>query len=313
MRLIDSHTVSELDKKIEYLLQEKSCVLEDELRMTNEVIKKIKLSYPTSYDLNPHYQSPKNKIILKKQKYIALLGISILIPVLLIAFSSNVGFATNIDDNITSRYLTQNLHGDTVDTWGYWDIPANRSLYVGIINANLLNSEYYDVLESAILSEETLSFDKSLFYKAPKGTDEVYHLGWKGALNSISTSKYTIPSNLQIISPENPQYSADILITLTTQRDPEGISGYTKSNLERNNILKSYITIYEVDKISKNHLSAIVRHEFGHALGLAHSTAPEDLMFPDITTVTPYISECDVSAISSLYEGNRQSEVVCEI
>ena len=56
-----------------------------------------------------------------------------------------------------------------------------------------------------------------------------------------------------------------------------------------------------------------MRHEFGHALGLAHSTAPEDLMFPTITTSIPFISECDVDAITSLYNGNRQSEVMCEI
>ena len=51
----------------------------------------------------------------------------------------------------------------------------------------------------------------------------------------------------------------------------------------------------------------------GHALGLAHSTAPEDLMAPTITTEFPYISECDVDAIVKLYDDGKSSQVVCEI
>jgi len=59
-------------------------------------------------------------------------------------------------------------------------------------------------------------------------------------------------------------------------------------------------------------LETIVRHELGHALGLAHSTATEDLMYPIIKTNFPYISECDVSAMEKLYDGANTSEVICE-
>jgi len=51
----------------------------------------------------------------------------------------------------------------------------------------------------------------------------------------------------------------------------------------------------------------------GHALGLAHSTATEDLMFPTIETDYPYISSCDIDAIILLYDGGKKSEVTCEI
>jgi len=44
---------------------------------------------------------------------------------------------------------------------------------------------------------------------------------------------------------------------------------------------------------------------------LAHSTAPEDLMYPTIETNFPYISECDVDAMEGLYDGANTS-VVCE-
>ena len=50
----------------------------------------------------------------------------------------------------------------------------------------------------------------------------------------------------------------------------------------------------------------------GHAIGLAHSTAPEDLMHPEIKTNFPYISECDIDALQSLYDGAKTSQVVCE-
>ena len=67
-----------------------------------------------------------------------------------------------------------------------------------------------------------------------------------------------------------------------------------------------------MNNLSESQLSTIMRHEMGHAMGLAHSTAPEDLMYPVIETNFPYISECDISAIAALYNGEIQGQVVCE-
>lgn len=94
----------------------------------------------------------------------------------------------------------------------------------------------------------------------------------------------------------------------------DGYSGFTKSIADesQNQILKSEITIYEVDKLSNAQFEAILRHELGHALGLAYSTAPEDLMHPTIETEFPYISGCNIDAIVSLYDGGKKSEVICE-
>ncbi|MFQ5476959.1 MAG: matrixin family metalloprotease [Nitrosopumilus sp.] len=56
----------------------------------------------------------------------------------------------------------------------------------------------------------------------------------------------------------------------------------------------------------------MVRHELGHSFGLAHSTAPEDLMAPMIVTEFPYISDCDLDAIIFLYNGGESGQVVCK-
>lgn len=314
MSITVSTNISELDKKIEYLLQEKSFVLEDELRMTNEVIQKIKSSCQDYYKSNPHPIQQKTIKISKKRKPIAFFSMGAIIPMLLLlTFSGSSNPATN-NDALTSGYLIQNLKGDTVNTWSYWDIPSDRPLYVGIVGSNLISDDYYLELESVILSQEKINIDNSLLQKGPKGTASINYLGWSGALKSISDETlYQIPSTFEILPSDKSQSSGDIIITLTTIRSPDGYSGFTKSLVEENNILKSQITIYGVDQLSKSQLSTIMRHELGHAIGLAHSSAPEDLMYPTITTSFPFISECDVDAITSLYDGNSQSEVVCEI
>jgi len=48
---------------------------------------------------------------------------------------------------------------------------------------------------------------------------------------------------------------------------------------EVNQILKSRITLFEVDRLSPEQLGTILRHEFGHSIGLVHSTTQEDLMY----------------------------------
>ncbi|MCV0409474.1 matrixin family metalloprotease [Nitrosopumilus sp.] len=108
--------------------------------------------------------------------------------------------------------------------------------------------------------------------------------------------------------------TGDVVIQLTNDASADGYTAYTTAIADESNhqMLKAKITVYDIDRLSDVDLSTIVRHEMGHALGLAHSTAPEDLMHPVIGTDYPYISECDLDAIVSLYDGSQNSQVICE-
>jgi predicted Zn-dependent protease len=99
----------------------------------------------------------------------------------------------------------------------------------------------------------------------------------------------------------------DIIVILSNIKDRSGNTGYTKTVLEDEEIVKAFITIYEVDSLTKNELGTIMRHEFGHALGLGHATDSQDLMTPTIDMTYPFISQCNVIAISDLY--NEKSGV----
>ena len=213
---------------------------------------------------------------------------------------------------LKSGYVIQNLKGDTIDTWLSWRLVDGTTL-----NVNLINGEKYpnmaQIVRDVILSNESIEIDNSLLHKGLKGTTSAYYVGWAGALANTMNSKFYIPHKFNII--ESSGGEGDITIKLTSQSSGDGYSGFTKSIADdaQNQILKSEITIYNMDKLSKAEFETILRHEFGHALGLAHSTATEDLMYPTITTQYPYISGCDIDAIELLYDGGKKSIVTCDI
>ena len=243
------------------------------------------------------------------------LGSAIIVSILILgtlAFST-YGNSSNLSETtLEPRYLIENLRGDTIHTWKSWFLVEDIALTVSIVNSKLVSQEKINAIIDSILSEESIEIDDSLQNKGLAGSTSVYYMGWKGALDQASkhNTKFNIPSEFNII--ESSKGVPDITIQLTNLRDTNGVSGYTKSITDGSQILKTSITIYDVDSLTSENLATITRHEFGHALGLAHSTAPEDLMAPSINTLYPYISECDVDAIVSLYDNKKSSQVICE-
>ncbi|WP_052755423.1 matrixin family metalloprotease [Candidatus Nitrosotenuis cloacae] len=210
----------------------------------------------------------------------------------------------------SSQYVTQYLRGDTIGTWNPWHLAQNEAVTIDIVNEANLSQDKISVVKDAILSTQTVTIDDSVLHKGFEGNTSTYYEGWAGALRSIKQkTKYVIPTQFDFV--DNNGRSGDITITLSNERI-EGYTGYTRSVTEGNAILKSFIIIYDASNLSDQQLAAIVRHEFGHTIGLGHSTAPEDLMAPTIYMILPYISECDIDAIIGLYDGNQMGEIICQ-
>lgn len=270
--------------------------------------------------LNKTVQHSEQKTSHHQKKYYTMIALSaVVITVITLSYSAYVvnlmGEQYRVDnlEISSSGYIIQNLRGDIIDTWLSWRIVEGNTLYVNIPNAAKY-PEKIDLIKKVILSDEVIEIDDSLLHKGPKGTTSQYYVGWSGALNKAADTDTVlyIPHKIEVI--ESDRGEGDITITLTNMKNGDGYSGFTKSiaDQSQNQILKSEVTIYEVDTLSKAQFETILRHELGHAFGLAHSTALEDLMAPMIETDFPYISECDIDAIISLYDGSRNSNVVCE-
>jgi len=209
-----------------------------------------------------------------------------------------------------TKYFTENLRGDTIDTWKSWRL-VDSTLHINILKSPRVTDHQLQVIENAITSEKTEKFDDSLVHKGPKGTKSTYYVGWAGALKEAAKEKtqYNIPTNFEFVGTSGGE--GDIIITLSNIKDTDGYTGYTKSVTEDTEILKSFITIYDISNLSDDQLETIVRHEFGHALGLGHSTATEDLMAPTIDMTIPYITDCNIDAIVNLYNAKSDSQTVC--
>jgi hypothetical protein len=103
---------------------------------------------------------------------------------------------------------------------------------VSIKNSDLVDKDRIKVIEDAILSAETISLDDSLTHKGPAGFASTYFVGWRGALEKASETQteYPVPTKFRII--ESDYGVGDIVIILSTAKDQDGYSGFTKSTVE---------------------------------------------------------------------------------
>ena len=297
-----SEQVSDLESQ-RVLLKDMNCRLKQQFQIAHQPLQKSEIQrYESTYTL-----------ISGKRKLLTVLGILIIVPILAVSMFSNLD-SSLVNDNVVmkSGYVIQNLRGDTIDLFHSWNIPKERTLYVNIVNPDVIDNGKVQIIKDTILSEKTVLVDNSIFHKALPGSQSTYFLGWSGALKQASqtTTKFTIPTSFSI---NEGSTTGDITIILSTLESPDGYSGFTRSIVENNQILKSTITIYKADQLSSAGLETITRHEFGHAVGLIHSSDPYDLMHSTIETNYPFISNCDISAITHLYDGNANDKAVCEI
>jgi hypothetical protein len=209
-----------------------------------------------------------------------------------------------------SEHTVENLRGDSISLSKYWRLSQGSSLSVNILNPVSISNESIETIRESILSKEKINLEDSLLHKGPQNSFSNYYVGWAGALENTPETKILIPKNFEVLNSQ--RSNGDIVVILSNIKDRSGNTGYTKTILEGEEIVKAFITIYDVDSLSNTQLGTIMRHEFGHALGLGHSTAPEDLMAPTIDMTYPYISDCNIIAITDLYNENPDGTTICE-
>jgi len=248
-----------------------------------------------------------------KTAILAAVAIAVVAGVYSVMFAELAGQQFAVEaTNQPSGYVIQNLRGDEIDTWIAWRVPEDAVIRV-TVSGKALTPELFEFTEAVFIDTEELEIDSSLLHKGPKGTILIHYLGWAGAMLAAAETPTVFPIPVKFEVSEGG--IGDINIKLESAKNPDGFSGWTTSIVDEinNQILKSDITIYQTQDYTDNQFSGIMRHEVGHALGLAHSSAPEDLMAPRMTTEFPYISPCDVSAMVGLYDSGGSSSVTCEV
>ena len=253
-----------------------------------------------------------------EQKRNAMMPFWILLVVVLVAVStyiitstiSEIGQGNSVVQS--GRFLIENLQGTAINTWATWYTPSAAPLHVTIINSHLIDNTKLQAIKDAILSEETITIKNSQTVNS-SDSGAVYYEGWKGALDEIiqKNSTMLIPTNFEIN--ESDKAIGDIIIILSTDSEGDGSFGFTRSisDTDHHQILKSFITIFDVRDLSNKELGDITRHEFGHALGLHHSSNPEDLMNAKFHKDRAYVSQCDIEYLTSLYGGHGSVTIPC--
>jgi len=255
-------------------------------------------------EFSPINETKQKTSKIKNKKIIIILQIGVLI-----FFGGYfTGLPTSLGEDVESQnpigmfnseLSSQNLKGDIISLNKYWKISKGSTLNINIINSASISERSIGVIKDTVMSTKTLEIDNSFLNNQPTNSVSTYYIGWKGALDTAENTKIPIPRNFKITN--SPNVYGDVIVILSNIKDRSGNTGYTKTVLEGEEIVKAFITIYEVDSLTKNELGTIMRHEFGHALGLDHATDSQNLMAPTIDMTYPFISQCNVMAMSDLY------------
>jgi len=263
--------------------------------------KKFKHSTPCDFN-DIRGKLKKIKKVKNKNVFSPTLVITLILSILIFSTyfeESNAQSVESVQENTDSTVIIENFE-DRNGARPYWRLEEGQTLYVNIVNSGIVSEKKIDVIKNAILSQEVVRIQKS---HSLNGGEEVlvYHVGWLGALNMASeeSTQFIIPKNLEII--ESRSGEGQILILLSEDRNSKGYTGYTWLESNDDQILKSIIKIYGVNDLTDRSLASITRHEFGHALGLNHSSLPGDLMFNVISTSFPYISDSHIVSLRTIY------------
>jgi len=102
----------------------------------------------------------------------------------------------------------------------------------------------------------------------------------------------------------------DIVLELLKQKNPTH-NGWTTSHYDKNHITSANIQIFDANSIPPSEFENLIRHELGHAFGLAHATSESDLMYESIGSDQKFISYCSLEGLKFLNNGYRSTEINC--
>ncbi|HXX05550.1 MAG TPA: matrixin family metalloprotease, partial [Candidatus Bathyarchaeia archaeon] len=210
----------------------------------------------------------------------------------------------------TGGFLIEPLSENIVGVNLPWNLQKSGVMTVDIENSDVATQHQIAIIRDAILSSAITDKDGNIIHTSSQYG--VYYKGWTGALAQTHDDqvKTFMPTKFNVMTSNTDQ--GDIVIKLINEKNDEGYMGYTKLTTDNDHITKATIMVFEIGTISDKDLSTVIRHEFGHALGLGHSTDSGDLMHDTIDTKYGYISSCDIHALSKLYEGQESSVVICD-
>jgi hypothetical protein len=175
-----------------------------------------------------------------------------------------------------------------------WSGKQN-TIKVAIINEAGLGEEKISVIKKAIQSDAHYNKDGHIYFE-----------GWAGALNTVYT---THPKKFEISESEK-KIPGNITIELLKSQDPN-YSGFTRPNYEGSKIVSASIQIFNSNNLSLIQLENLVRHEFGHALGLGHASDQSSIMYEFIVPDEKLISDCDMTGLKGLTEGFTFTSLDC--
>lgn len=246
---------------------------------------------------------------------VAIVGLFVFAGVILpqILGHNTSGQTNNLSQEMRSSYVIQNLKGDKINTWISWKLVPTDVFHIHVMQSDQVTEARMKIIHDVVFSEEKLEIDNTELHKDVPGKTTFYK-GWEGALKEANLVGTKFPVPISLHSQITELGEGNVIIKLTNLKNPDGFAGYTTSIVDETNhqILKSEVTIYDVDNLGNENFEKVVRHELGHAFGLAHSTDPDDLMYDILITAHPFISECDISAIEGLYNGTEKGEVICQ-